>query len=187
MYSFGVSRDSSFEAEVLENTLCSIYAYDPSVDEIGKPLKRSNPRLHFFKTGIGGEDKGIVKTLGTLMLENGHGNKWIDILKVDVEGAEFMALVNILKEFTSLPFGQLLIEVHAWKDGDRGKVLKLLKDLEEKGMRIFSKEINVYDPLSCSEFSLINLRRLKRFLGEEDIKRLNDAELVVSQSPLSSS
>lgn len=48
-------------------------------------------RAHFFQIGVG--DKDEIKdgkqfhTLTTLMKNNGHD--WIDIFKIDVEGAEF--------------------------------------------------------------------------------------------------
>jgi len=48
-------------------------------------------RAHFFQIGVG--DKDEIKdghqfhTLTTLMKNNGH--EWIDIFKIDVEGAEF--------------------------------------------------------------------------------------------------
>jgi len=54
VYSFGVKDDSSFEAAVLASTTCSLYGYDPSVDEIGTPLKMSNPRVNFQKMGLAG-------------------------------------------------------------------------------------------------------------------------------------
>lgn len=69
--------------------------YDFSVDKYGPQLEAmSSPfqaRAHFFNYGIGGRDEIVdgdqFYTLKTLMSMNGHD--WIDILKVDVEGAEF--------------------------------------------------------------------------------------------------
>jgi len=48
-------------------------------------------RAHFFKVGLGDKDEikdgNQFHTLTTLMKNNGHD--WIDIFKIDVEGAEF--------------------------------------------------------------------------------------------------
>lgn len=100
-------------------------------------------RSHFHAFALGGKDDfGPGKnppfyTLQTLMKLNGHG--FIDVLKVidcsqaplsrlyhsltsrrlqiDIEGAEFDVLTELLKEYKDrpLPFGQLQLEIHAWK------------------------------------------------------------------------
>lgn len=54
--------------------------------------------------------------LSTLMKVNGHA--FIDVLKIDIETYEFEVLTDLLKEYKGrpLPFGQLLLEIHAWSD-----------------------------------------------------------------------
>jgi len=166
-YSFGISKDSSFESEVLQRTTCSVYAYDMTVPKIGKPLEPSDPRVHFHKMGLSGSNADPKKkTLKTLMKENWHG--FIDILKIDVEGEEFPTFEKIFKDFPhdQLPFGQLMIELHnnAIKPGGRGwvpvkesKTLDLVEQLEKRGFRVFSIEPNVRSIQHCSEYSFINL------------------------------
>ena len=60
-----------------------MFAYDHTVNYF-PPTKHSN--LHFIKTGIGtsntGGKKGKVKTLDTLLRENGHARRVINYLKV---------------------------------------------------------------------------------------------------------
>jgi hypothetical protein len=55
-------------------------------------------RAHFFKIGLGDKDEikdgNEFKTLTTLMKDNGHD--WIDIFKIDVEGAEFKCVLSYL-------------------------------------------------------------------------------------------
>lgn len=167
VYSFGVKDDSSFEMDVLKiSPRCRVFAYDPSVNKMGRPLSGGAPRVQFRRMGITGHandnDNATFKTLKTLMTLNGH--EWIDILKVDVEGAEYESLERIMKDFAGdiLPFGQLLLEVH-WSPGYyRGKkgvdVLATLEKLEERGLRMFFKEYNdLSDPQGCcSELSFIN-------------------------------
>ena len=79
VYSFGVSDESSFEAEILESTKnCQVYGYDFSVQHWG-PQLRSNPawndRVHFKPYKLGGVDDSSstpeVHTLGGLMKMNG--------------------------------------------------------------------------------------------------------------------
>lgn len=57
------------------------------------------------------------------MAENGHD--YVDIVKMDIEGAEFDALTSLVEytiaikpagEKPSLSFGQLLIEIHFFTD-----------------------------------------------------------------------
>ena len=82
-------------------------------------------------------------TLATLMKQNGH--KFIDILKVDIEGAEFESFKAFLEAFPDqLPVGQLQLEVHArGENGDFPKFLKWWEDLERAGLRPFWTEPNL--------------------------------------------
>jgi hypothetical protein len=38
VYSFGIERDSSWEAEILERTECEVYGFDYSVSRVWLPL-----------------------------------------------------------------------------------------------------------------------------------------------------
>lgn len=161
MYSFGVNRDSSFEAEVLERTNAHIWGYDFSVDSWGEEITgQYSDRAHFHKIGIG---KTTDKTqepqfwsVQDLMAENGHD--YVDIVKMDIEGAEFDALTSLVEhtiamtpagEKPSLPFGQLLIEIHFFTDRDQLNIPKKLDtwmkwwaSLEELGLRPVNNEDN---------------------------------------------
>lgn len=164
VYSFGISNESSFESEILLETRCSIYAYDPTVKQIGYPLKSTNPRIHFKSLGIAGTDSNSKKTLKTLMEENGH--KFIDILKIDIEGGEYDSLEKMMTDFDHLPFGQLLVELHNWNWTQRRKnrVIELFKKLQRRGSRVFSTEPNYFGYDCCSELSFINLNYIDLFM-----------------------
>lgn len=164
VYSFGAASDSTFEAEILQTTRCSVYAYDPTEQKIGHPLKSTNPRIHFETLAIAGTDSSSKKTLKTLMDENGH--KFIDILKIDVEGDEYESLEKMLVDFEHLPFGQLLVKLHnsVWTPRRMNRVIGLLKRLERRGSRIFSTEPNLFAGDCCSEFSFINLNYIDLFI-----------------------
>ena len=49
-----------------------------------------------------------VESLGNLMADIGHD--WIDVLKVDIEGAEWPMLKGLLDSGSVLPFTQLQVE-----------------------------------------------------------------------------
>lgn len=153
VYSFGVERESSFEAEILETTECEIFMYDFSVDKFGPQIEAMNAtmqaRAHFHQFGVGGKDEIIDNnqfyTLETLMNQNGHD--WIDILKIDTEGAEFKILPDVITHFGNgnLPFGQLLLEIHADQMENAYKVDDFAawwEMLEDAGLRAFTSELN---------------------------------------------
>ena len=75
------------------------------------------------------------------------GHKFVDILKVDIEGAEYTALESFIKAYKDknqpLPFGQLLIELHVWGEWDNfEKFLGWWEMLEEAGLRPFWTEVS---------------------------------------------
>ena len=103
----------------------------------------------------------------------------IDILKIDIEGAEWQAIPPILSAGIHKQVKQLLIEIHAGRKGPRmnlgfwGDVhltgqLRVLRLLYESGFRIFMREHNMYSLTSFSvppqnqitivnEISLVNI------------------------------
>lgn len=181
VYSFGVNTDSSFEAEVLATTHCAMYAYDMTVKAIAEPLRSSNPRVKFFKSGISAVQKGDTWPLDHYLRANGHEKMFIPILKLDVEGAEYQVLKQILNQYPMrLPFGQILVEFHIimwqWLDQktvrERDEFIEIVKLLESRGMRMYSREPNMkwmYGRAGC-EFSFINMHMLDFFMDAEDIE-----------------
>lgn len=125
VYSLGVNHDSSFEAALLTAAPnCEVWGYDFSVNSFG-PEVHNNPtfaaKSHFAPYKIGAHDNAHLNppeyTIQTLLERNGH--RFIDLLKIDIEGAEFDALTAFLKPYLtpggpSLPVGQLEIEIHVW-------------------------------------------------------------------------
>ena len=159
IYSFGVNKDSSFEAAMMERTNAHIWGYDFSVEGWGKEIQGEYAsRAHFHKIGIGKEtDKTHDPpfwSVADLMVENGHD--YVDIVKMDIEGAEFGALTSLVEHTIAhatdgkgnLPFGQLLLEVHFYTDRDMGGPKKLeqwvnwFQSLEAVGLRPVNNEDN---------------------------------------------
>ncbi|KAF4333860.1 hypothetical protein FBEOM_12294 [Fusarium beomiforme] len=178
-YSFGVSDDSSWEAEILTRTNARIWGYDGSVDKWAQQLPEFIwPRAKFMKAMIGKISdptaKPPVYSIQDVMKMNGH--TWVDLIKMDIEGAEYDALTSLIdfvKEQrkdgnATLPFGQLLVEMHI-KEAPEGVTipndlrswLKWWSSLEEMGLRPVANEDNwigdrVYGMPRFMEYTFIN-------------------------------
>lgn len=90
-------------------------------------------------------------TLKTLMQTNGH--TWIDVLKIDIEGAEFESVARFIDDFVKdgegegvVPVGQVQLEVHAreWSGyGEFAPFNAWWAKLEKAGLRPFWTEANL--------------------------------------------
>jgi FkbM family methyltransferase len=95
-----------------------------------------------------------VKTLSTIMETLGH--KKIDILKMDIEGAEYQVIENMLS--CNIFPNQLLVEFHhRFKDYGVKKTKECISLLDDYGYKIFSiSESN-------QEYSFIKLKNEKDY------------------------
>jgi len=185
VHSFGVSTDSSFEAVMLQRTNCEIWGYDYTVSSFAKDIpKHQSSRTHFSQIGISevtneNRDPKFF-TIQDLMAANGH--EYIDIVKMDIEGAEFGALTSLIGfleqqsngKKTPLPFGQLLIELHFDAGGSNQGGPRDLKTwmawwstLEEHGLRPVNNEDNWIGDVGSGkprfmEYTLINVMQRER-------------------------
>lgn len=74
------------------------------------------------------------------------GHDFIDILKIDIEGAEFGALSSLFAAYAdmTLPFGQLQLEIHTRGDHERvDQFTRWWETLESAGLRPFYSEPNL--------------------------------------------
>jgi FkbM family methyltransferase len=138
VYSFGAGQDITFDLAAIARFRCHIYAFDPTPRSIQWVRRQSTPpEFHFFEFGIGAKPgemlfhppkidthssytvsdggkwngeavKAQVLDLSSIMQRLAHTR--IDILKMDVEGAEY-AVIEALAHQNSLP-GQLMVEFH---------------------------------------------------------------------------
>jgi FkbM family methyltransferase len=131
-YSGGLGEDISFELELIEATGCRVFGFDP-IPRAAAYVKRAaaeNPRLEFRQVGLWSGDttarfyaptdsdhvshsianlqrtgayiEAPCRSLVSLMKEFGHEH--IDLLKLDVEGAEYEVLEPVFD-------GQLVVRV----------------------------------------------------------------------------
>lgn len=139
MYSFGVGEDASFDLQAISRYGLQVYAFDPTPRSIEWVRRQDWPaEFNFYPIGVaarngtitfrppenpdhvshtilerpGTDDPAIqveMKRLGTIADMLGHEH--IDILKMDIEGAEY-EVVQDIAQTAGLDFGQILIEFH---------------------------------------------------------------------------
>ncbi|KAG4428980.1 hypothetical protein IFR05_015533 [Cadophora sp. M221] len=180
VYSFGVQNESSFEQEMLERTNCEIWGYDFSVEAFGPAITNEYAsRTHFMKAGIGGstneEKTPPYYTVQDLMKTNGHS--YIDILKIDVEFAEFETMTSLLTHTASLmqnfPIGQMLMEIHLFgseiektEPHTLGQFLDWWEAMEERGVRpawtepnLLAVTLGISDKMPrLAEYTFVNVK-----------------------------
>jgi FkbM family methyltransferase len=136
VYGGGIGRDVTFEKALVKQFGCRIVLFDPSptgLETMSLPENKI-PQFHFVPVGLSGSigtlrfappidpregswftDGSSAATievpcvdLTTLMKQNGHDR--IDLLKIDVEGAEYDVIDHLLRH--KLPVKQVLVEFH---------------------------------------------------------------------------
>lgn len=161
-YSFGVGEDISFDLEMIDKYNATVYAFDPTPKSIKYLQKQILPdKFKFYKyalSNIDGElkfylpenpnyvscslvrnnsDKFILvdsRKLSTIMNELRH--KKIDVLKMDIEGAEFDVIDEIIE--SRIEFEQLCVEIHhRFFENGIDLVKKMIRRLNENGYKIF--------------------------------------------------
>lgn len=163
VYSLGIGEDISFDLALIERFGVNIEAFDPT-PKVQNWLAAQSlpPKFHFHSSGIAGHDgeetfylpprtdwishsiiqarqyardsvRLPVMKLSTAMRLGGHDR--IDILKMDIEGAEYAVIEDIVRE--KIPVRQLLVEFHhRLSSVGTKKTRRALALLQGYGMRI---------------------------------------------------
>jgi FkbM family methyltransferase len=138
VYSFGIGEDISFDLALIKKYGCRVFAFDPTPRSIQWLQRQTLPtQFKCFNLGISDydgeakffppentnfvshtllerpktQDKFInvqVRRLSTILQELEH--EWIDILKMDIEGAEYRVIKDMLS--TDIRPNQILVEFH---------------------------------------------------------------------------
>ena len=163
VYSLGIGEDISFDLSLIESFGVEVDAFDPTPRVRKWLAAQSLPRqYHFHDAGIAGHDgeetfyfppgencvsHSVIQTrqygraslrfpvirLSTAMQLQGHTR--IDVLKMDIEGAEYAVIEEIVRE--EIPVAQLLVEFHHRLSSiGTDKTKKALAQLESYGMKI---------------------------------------------------
>jgi FkbM family methyltransferase len=136
VYSAGIGEDSTFDEGLIERFGCEVHGFDPTPKgrAHGEALAAREPRFQMHPVGVWDEDTVLsffaprdpshdswsalnlqrtdesvdfeVRRVPSLMRELGHER--IDLLKIDVEGAEYRVLSDVLSAGLSIP--QIAVE-----------------------------------------------------------------------------
>jgi len=165
LYIFGIGKEISFDLAIIEEFGLSVNAFDPtpnSIEWIKSLTLPSTFILHVYGLAdFNGEvtffppenpefishsiiektktkDKAIkvhVKKLKTIMQELGHSH--IDILKMDIEGAEYDVIEDI--RLSNIRPKQLLVEFHhRFPNIGISKSKQAISNLRKMGYQLFS-------------------------------------------------
>jgi len=178
VYSFGVGKDISFDLALIEKFGCTVHAFDPTPKSLEWIKQQETPQLfHIHPIGLASycgkatfyppeNEQHIsatmlskpqtaqnaytveVQTLAELMKQLQHTQ--IDVLKMDIEGAEYEVIDNLLE--SNINISQLLIEFHhRFSEVGISKTKQAVNKLRKNGFKLF----NVSD--IGEEFSFIRL------------------------------
>jgi FkbM family methyltransferase len=165
IYSIGIGEDISFDLDLITQFGCTIQGFDPTPKSI-QWLKKNQPHSNFIfheygidtkdgettfflpknpnlisgalhKTNNAGAETITVpvKKITTICKELGH--KHIDLLKMDIEGAEYSVIPDILSSKISIH--QILIEFHhRFIDDGFKKNKEIIRMLNGNDYKIFA-------------------------------------------------
>ncbi|CAL8144927.1 unnamed protein product [Orchesella dallaii] len=161
-YTFGNedSSSSEFAKEWVSNTECKTLMFH---FDTGKypPFQHENVEA-YPKIKVAQKSEGDSKILRSIMKENDHG--WIDVMLLDIDGAEYEVLSQILEDFEEvLPFAQIIVKFHINDVPALEKFRKLFETLEKRGLRpyYFNEEaVKNRDSIigGVMEYSFLNFR-----------------------------
>jgi len=163
IYSFGIGTDISFDLELIRKFGVQVHAFDPTPRSLAwLKTQKIPPAFHVHQYGVAACDGMLrfappkspahvshtivqrdglehsicapVRRITTIMKELGHDS--IDILKMDVEGAEYAVLRDVLEN--SIMVRQLCVEFHhRWREIGVSRTREAISALRARGYRIF--------------------------------------------------
>jgi FkbM family methyltransferase len=173
VYSCGIGDDATWDVAMIERFGVSVHGFDPTPRSVSWVASRELPgRFVFHPVGIAAFDGNCkfvmrnphpawssynlsddvggayevaecrVERISTIADRLGHTR--IDVLKMDIEGAEYAAIGDMLAG--PIRPTQLLIEYH-YSDGKASvkKAADSIKSLQEAGYRIFARSAMGYE------------------------------------------
>ena len=166
IYSFGSNGKIQFESSIHKmNPECEIHVFDPTDTPDVSSVVSTVGSFHLW--GLSDKEApfslGKVMSLTQIMEELGHSGRRLDVLKVDVEGAEWDSFNNhIWKRCAEgkLSISQLQIELHVKgvMTGKRTVPKRFFDGADKCGLMIFHKERNGWGcgGFRCLEYAFIH-------------------------------
>ena len=177
IYSFGVGNDISFDLAMIQRFGCNVHGFDPSPPVASWIKTQQLPANYTFHPyGLGASDGDVsffapspksgmfsvsdqhrhvgttevklsVRSLATIVTS--LGSSCIDLLKIDIEGAEYEVLPSIIQ--CPVPIRQLLIEFHHRAGvGSLQDTVRCVQQLQVAGFELF------HVSETSSEFSFLS-------------------------------
>lgn len=142
VYSFGVGEDASFDLALIERYGCDVHAFDPTPKSIEWVERNIHDERFIFHPWAAGASDGTLTlflparadfasasmtpgahtskesvaapafTIATIMKRLGHDR--LDVLKMDIESAEYGVLDTMQRDGALCKVRQLLVEFHHW-------------------------------------------------------------------------
>jgi FkbM family methyltransferase len=168
VYSFGVGEDATFDTALIEKFQLTVHAFDPTPKSLAWVKRQRLPdRFIVHGYGLAAFDGDVsfnppanaahvshtllerpatkaraisvpVRRLGTIMKELGHDH--IDLLKMDIEGAEYEVIADI--GASGIRPGQILVEFHHRFPGAGVKrSQEAIERLRAMGYQLFSASV----------------------------------------------
>ena len=159
VFSLGGNDEWSFEDAIIAHTPCNVYTFDCTID---KPSGRNGTRRVFDHTCIGPAHQSTPgrewATLSTLVKK--HGLTKVDLLKADIEAAEYELFDEFAKEaaadwegtFPNLP-DQIVFEMHS---SVTASMVSLFEAAFGLGYVVVASEPN-WGTKYCYEYTLVKL------------------------------
>jgi FkbM family methyltransferase len=189
IYSFGVGDNIAWDLAMIETYGLELHAFDPTPRSIGWMSRQALPAsFHFHSYGLAdfageielfeprkernmnytsrAEKKGgtrkitcPVRRFGSIAQDLGHSH--IDVLKLDIEGAEVEALPDVLESGISI--GQLLVEFHYnYPSISFASTLERIAGIRKAGFKIFDISDRAY------EFSFVHADTIQAGLSRSE-------------------
>ncbi|KAK2846073.1 hypothetical protein Q7C36_010927 [Tachysurus vachellii] len=150
VYSLGVGGEDKQLEKILAKAGCEVHCFDPSIREAH--LQDSRMWLHRLSIDWRDPNPAVMtqrqhsstKKLSAVL--NHYGHRQVDVLKMDMESAEWKILENLILENVLPSVGLLLLEVHLhWAgfevSGNEPSVVRywfsLLKELENTHFHLY--------------------------------------------------
>ena len=150
VYSVGSNGDFSFESS-MKNIMphCEIHTFDSNLYKC--PNQTCSFHQMIFGNGTHPKDS---KTWKKVIQNLNHANRFIDILKIDIEGAEYDFFPSMLTSTKiSLP-RQVLVELHP---RDANDIHQFFEELRANNYVIFNKEPNLIAGAGYFEYTFLKL------------------------------